>query len=292
MGTLVSVTVLDPSADRAREAMEAAFAEMERLIPLLDRHAPDTPVALLNRRGFLKDAPPEVREVVEQGVALHRLTQGAFDITIKPVLDLLEDSFLRKKTVPAEEEIGRVLSRVGSASILLEGEGIRFLRGGMGISLDGIAKGYIVEKAVSKMRSAGIRHALINAGGDIRALGDKGNGQPWRIAIRDPFEKSQRLAVIPLKDEAVATSGDYERFFDPEKKYHHIIDPHTGRSPCRLTSVSVRARSLTLADALATAAFIPPEGDARDFLRAVPGAEALWVERSRVQLKSQGWQQV
>lgn len=291
MGTVVTVTVLHPSADRAREAMEDAFAEMERLIPLLDRHAPDTPVSHLNRRGALKDIPPELREVMDQGLRLHRLTRGTFDISVKPVLDLVVDSFLRKQTHPPEEEIRRALSRVGAESIRCGEDEIRLLREGMGVSLDGIAKGYIVEKAVSKLKSGGIRHALVNAGGDILALGDKGNGQPWRIAIQDPFERKQILAIILLKDEAVATSGDYENFFDPQKKYHHLIDPQTGRSPRHLTSVSVRARSLTLADALATAAFIPPREKAQALIQAFPGAEALWVDRRKVQMKSGGWKQ-
>ncbi|NWF54706.1 MAG: FAD:protein FMN transferase [Syntrophaceae bacterium] len=290
MGTVVTVTILHPSAEKAREAMEDAFAEMERLIPLLDRHAPDTPVSRLNHRGILKDAPPELLEVMDQARRIHRLTRGAFDISVKPVLDLFEDSFSRNQSAPSEEEIGRALRRVGAEHIRCGEKQIQFFREGMEISLDGIAKGYIVEKVVSRLKSGGIRHALINAGGDILALGDKGNGQPWRIAIQDPRERNQVLQIIPLRDGAVATSGDYENFFDGERKYHHIIDPHTGHSPQQVTSVSVRARSLTLADALATAAFIPPREEARAFLRAIPGTEALWVDRKKVQMNSEGWE--
>lgn len=291
MGTLVTVTVLHPSVEGAREAMEDAFAEMERLIPLLDRHGPDSPVSHLNRRGSLKDVPLELHEVMDHAGRLHRLTHGAFDISVKPVLELLEECFSPGKTVPPEEEIRRALSRVGAEHIRHGEKEIRFQCEGMAISLDGIAKGYIVERAVSKLKSLGIRNALINAGGDILALGDKGNGLPWRIAIQDPERRNQVLQIIPLQDGAVATSGDYENFFDPQRKYHHIIDPQTGHSPQHLTSVSVRARSLTLADALATAAFIPPREEAQAFIRAIPGTEALWVDRHRVQMKSEGWKQ-
>ena len=289
MGTLVTVIVLHPSGEKATEAMEGAFGEMEHLIPLLDRHAPETPVSRLNRQGFLKGVPPEVHEVMGHAERLFRLTRGVFDISVKPVLDLFEEFFSRRGRVPPPEEIRLVLKRVGAQHVHRGEKEIRFLREGMEISLDGIAKGYIVERAVARLKALGIQHALINAGGDIQALGDKGNGQPWRIALQDPFERSQTLQVIPLRDGAVATSGDYENFFDAEKKYHHIIDPQTGLSPRRWTSVSVLAPSLTLADGLATATFIPRREETQAFIRAIPGAEVLWVDRQKVQKKSEGW---
>jgi len=290
MGTLVTVIVLHPSGEKATNAMEDAFSEMDRLIPILDRHAPGTPISHLNRQGYLRDAPPEVHEVLGHADRVFRLTRGAFDISVKPVLELFEEFFSRRGQVPPSEDIRRALKRVGAQHIRQGEREIRFLREGMEISLDGIAKGYIVERAVAKLKALGIQHALINAGGDIQALGDKGNGQPWRIAIQDPFERSQTLQAITLRDGAVATSGDYVNFFDPERKYHHIIDPETGRSPQQFTSVSVVAASVTLADALATAAFIPPREEARAFIRAFPATKALWVDRNKVQMNSEGWE--
>ena len=289
MGTWVTVTVLDPSEDRAREGMEAAFQEMERLIPLLDRHTPGTPVSVLNQKGYLADVPPALSEVLQKALTISRWTGGAFDMTVKPILDLFEDHFSRMNRPPSGGEIREVLALVGMSNLSLRGGEIRFLRDGMGISLDGIAKGYIVDCAGSRLRGMGIRHALINAGGDILALGDKGNHQPWRVAIQDPWDKNRMLQMIPLRDAAVATSGDYENHFDSDRKFHHIIDPQTGFSPHHFTSVSVIAPSLALADGLATAAFIPTPERAKDFLRSISGACALWVHRTRRKEQSTGW---
>jgi len=289
MGTIVTATVLHPSGDRAREALEVAFAEMERLIPILDRHDPESPVSQLNRQGVLRDVPSELQEVMVHAGRIHRLTRGAFDISIQPVLDLFEDSFSRKQTFPSEEEARRAFRLVGAESIRSSGKEIRFLREGMGVSLDGIAKGYIVEKAVSRLKTLGVGHALINAGGDILALGGRGDGEPWRIAIQDPLDRKGICQIIPLRDGAVATSGDYERFFDPEKRYHHIIDPETGYSPQRFTSVSVMAPRLTDADALATAAFVPSPSRTLEFLRAFSETEALWIDRKGRQERTENW---
>lgn len=291
MGTYVTVTVLDPSGDRATEAMETAFAEIERLIPLMDRHACDTPVAHLNRAGRLKDVPPELDEVINLGMRIHHLTGGLFDITVKPILDLFENFFSLTSGPPPAIEVQKVLQQVGARNVHYGKGDIRFLKEGMEITLDGIAKGYIVDRAISVLKSLGIRHALINAGGDIRALGDKGGVTPWKIAIQDPLDKNRIVQTIPLQDRAIATSGNYENYFDPDKKFHHIINPQTGLSPQRFSSVSVLASSLSVADALSTAAFIPSSDEkTRGFFRAIHEAEALWIDRRKTMTKTEGWQ--
>lgn len=289
MGTFVTVTVLDPSADKATEAMEKAFREMERLIPLLSWHEADSPVSFLNQKGYLKDIPAEVRGVLEKVKKVHYLTHGCFDITIKPVLDLFAEHFSHAQKPPAEEEIKNTLKRVGFKHLVFEEEEIRFSREGMSISLDGIAKGYIVEKAITQLKNMGIKHTLINAGGDIQVLGDKGNSQPWKIALQDPRQRNKIVEVISLTQGSIATSGDYENYFDPEKKYHHIIDPDTGFSPQHLASVSVLCPSLTLADAFATAFFVAPFEEAKQLLSSLPSTSGILIDRqgNRIKIKSQ-----
>ena len=178
------------------------------------------------------------------------------------------------------------MERVGARHVRHGRGEIRFAREGMGITLDGIAKGYIVDRAVSLLESRGIKHALINAGGDIRALGDKGRGRPWKIAIHNPAHKNRVMHTISLKGRAVATSGDYENYFDPAKKFHHIVDPETGLSPQKFASVSVLAPSLAVADALATAAFIPAYEYARNFIKVGPDMEALWIDRNMATIRT------
>lgn len=289
MGTFVTVIVLDPSENRATEAMEAAFAEIERVICLLDRHSPDTPVAHLNRVGYLKDIPPEVYEVMDLGMRIHFLTGGLFDITVKPLLDLFESSFFLTSEAPPTAEIQRILKRIGAQHVHRCRKEIRFLKEGMQVTLDGIAKGYIVDRAISVLKNRGIKHGLINAGGDIRALGGKGGGMPWKIAIQDPVNKNRVVQIIPLQDRSIATSGNYENYFDPDRRYHHIINPETGFSPQQFMGVSVLASSLSIADALSTAVFIPPSETAREFIKTISGAEALWIDRRRAITKTEGW---
>lgn len=279
MGTFVTVAVLDSSADKATEAMEKAFEEMERLIPLLSRHESESPVSFLNQKGYLKDIPGEFYEVMQQVKKVYQLTHGCFDITVKPILDLFVEHFAHSQMPPADAEIRRALKRVGYAYLICGQEEIHFSHEGMGISLDGIAKGFIVEKAIKKIKDMGIKHALINAGGDIQVLGDKGNSRPWKIAIQDPRERNKVVEVISLREGAIATSGDYENYFDAERKYHHIIDPQSGFSPHHLASVSVLSPSLTLADALATALFVAPYPEVRHLILSLPHTSGLIIDR-------------
>ena len=289
MGTFVTVTVLDESENKAVGAMEAAFAEMERIIPFLDRHSPGTPISFLNRTGRLADVPPEIRHVMERAAYFHRQTNGLFDITVKPVLDLFEDHFSRTRTPPPMESVLLALNRVGAEHIVHHEREIFFRREGMGITLDGIGKGYIVDRAISRLKDQGIRHALINAGGDIRALGDKGHGRPWKIAIQDPNDRHHPLQIIPLQEGAIATSGNYEIHFDDEKKYHHIIDPENGYSPQQFASATILAPSLADADALATAALIPPGETALELVHIVPHARAALVDTQGTVIRTRGW---
>ncbi len=288
MGTFVTVAVLDSSADRATEAMEKAFAEMERLIPLLSRHEPESPVSFLNQKGYLKDIPGELHEVMQKVKKVHQLTYGCFDITVKPILDLYAEHFSQSKTPPPDEEVRATLKRVGYKYLIYAQEEIRFAREGMGISLDGIAKGFIVEKAIKKMKDMGVKHALINAGGDIQVVGDKGHSQPWKIAVQDPRERSKMVEIISLREGAIATSGDYESYFDPERKYHHIIDPETGFSPHHLASLSILSPSLTLADGLATALFVAPYPEIGRLVSSLPNTSGLIIDRQGNKKKISG----
>jgi len=289
MGTFVTVTVLDASKNRAVAAVQAAFEEMERLIPLLDHHSSTTPISFLNRTGRLADVPPEIHVLLERAAYFNHQTNGRFDITVKPILDLFQDHFSRTGNPPPGESIALALRRVGAKDIVHRNREILFRREGMEITLDGIAKGYIVDRSILRLKSSGIRNALINAGGDLRALGDKGYGRPWNIAIQDPRDRNRHLQIIPLKEGAIATSGNYEIYFDDKKQFHHIIDPETGYSPQQFVSATILAPSLADADALATAAMIPPEETTLGFLRMIPHAEAVLVDGQGTVTRTSGW---
>jgi FAD:protein FMN transferase len=290
MSTFVSMTLFHPSRDRAEEAMGRAFEEIERLTGLMNRFDKKTVVARLNNEGTIHDMPPEVAEVVKASLDYYRITQGCFDITVKPIIDLFQKNFSEGKTSPPEEDLlNQTLNRVGSDKIELKGRTVRFREPGMGITLDGIAKGYIVDRASDLLKRRRIKDHLINAGGDIRASGSHPGKKSWTIAIEDPQKKKKYPDVIQLTDGAVATSGNYEVFFDQEKMFHHIVNPRTGRSPELSASVSVLADTAMNADALATSVFVMPPSAGVNFINTLPDRECLLVSRTGQILKSPGW---
>ena len=290
MGTVVTMTLIHQSRDQAEEAMGQAFREIDRLTLYMNRFDDTTAVSQLNNEGYLKDAPAEVIEIVDSAMDYHRLTHRTFDISVKPVVDLFKEKFAQgKNRLPAEKELKQTLDLVGSDKIEVKGRTIRFKRPDMGITLDGIAKGYIVDRASKILVRHKINNHLINAGGDIKAMGARSDKKAWTVAIQDPMKKKQYPDVICLTDAAVATSGNYEVYFDGEKMFHHIVDPRTGMSPIMNTSVSIIAPTAMDADALSTSAFIMKPAYATRFVDSVTDCECLIITRGGKAIKSSGW---
>lgn len=290
MGTIVSMTLIHPSKDEAEEAMGRAFQEIDRLTGLMNRFDRATAVGQLNREGFLKDIPPEVAQVVGRALDYHRVSRGTFDISVKPIVDLFREKFQGKgATAPTDLEISRALELVNARDIHIKGRNITFAKPGMGITLDGIAKGYIVDRASAVLAKRGIANHLINAGGDIRTMGTRLDRKPWTVAIQDPKKNKQYPDIIHMRNGAIATSGNYEVYFDREKMFHHIVNPGTGLSPELSTSVSVVANTAMDADALSTSVFVMAPKDGAAFIDTLPNCECLVISRSGAQIKSRGW---
>ena len=290
MGTLVSVTALGASRERVEEAMGRAFASMRRLISLLTRFDAASPVSVLNETGRLEGPPPEVREVVAHALGYHRLTGGAFDVSVAPLVDLFWDRLMRQEPVePTPSEVAEALERIGAGQVAVSRRRIALGRPGMRLTLDGIAKGYIVDALCAALDGGGVRRYLVNAGGDIRARGTNADGRPWTIAVEHPWRRGDYPDVIALTDAAVATSGSYERFYDAARAFHHIVDATTGRSPAHCSSVSVVAPTAMAADALATSVFLmgPRQGVA--FIETLPGCACLILDPGGRALRSRGW---
>ncbi len=223
MGTFVSMTLIHPSKDEAQEAMELAFVEIDRLSRLLSRFDGATPISALNREGVLTDIPPEVLGLIRKSMGYYQLTGGAFDVTVKPVVDLFAARFSDPKAgFPSQSEMRHVLDCVGSDKILMEEKAIRFLKPDMGITLDGIAKGYIVDRASEILRSRQIANHLINAGGDIRAVGRREDGEPWVIAVEDPKKRSQYPDQDPALRRCHRHVGELRGLFRPRED----VPPH------------------------------------------------------------------
>ena len=261
MGTFVTLTLLHPSREQAQAVLGAAFRRMDTLVRIFSRHDPGSALSVLNERGTLPDPPPELLKLLERFMVIHARTGGLFDVTIKPVLDLYE-SEKEWGRLPAAPAIREALTRTGAAGLKLSPKKIAFSKEGMGITLDGIAKGTIVDETMAFIRKAGIRHALVDAGGDLRVMGGRADGVPWRIEVYDPAGEKKSQEIILLREGAVATSGNYMVFFDREKVHHHILSPESGSSPPWSTGTTVIAPSAETADALATSLmlFSPEEG--------------------------------
>lgn len=290
LGTVVHITAVHPSRDLAEDAVGRAFEEMQRLSAIFDRHQGSTAMGVLNDQGRISGAPTELLSVLDRAQRIHGLSEGAFDPTVAPVVDLFKAKARSGQPLDlSEAELAQALELVGADRVQVSGSSVRFERPGMSLSLDGIAKGYIVDRAASVMAEQGIENLLINAGGDIRTKGANAKGQPWRIAIEDPELQGRYPAVLAMRDGAVATSGSYEIFFDNAKLYHHIVTPLTGHSPHSLVSVSVRASSVLEADALSTAVFVMPPTQGLAFVNALPGRECLAIGPDGTRYASRGW---
>jgi len=310
MGTLVSVTAVGPSEDGLADAAGAAFEEMDRLVALLSRRDRASPVSHLNRGGRLDGPPPEVARVVRSALDFHRSTGGAFDVTVAPLVMLLESRAdaaaegalhgasageagggAPSPSLPTDAELREALALVGARHLAAKRRRISFERPGMAITLDGIAKGFIVDRIARVLDRRGVRRYLVNAGGDIRTRGANERGEPWTIAVRDP-SGGPFPDAIRLSDGAVATSGGYEVHYDDARSRHHIVDASTGRSPDRCAGASVVAPDAMTADALATAVFVMgPEAGAA-FVERLSGCACLAIGRDGRMTKSRGWRSV
>jgi thiamine biosynthesis lipoprotein len=289
MGTFFTVSVFHEDGAQAEDALGRAFERAARWESLLTRFSDQSPVAFLNREGALKSPELELREVIRLARQVHRLSGGAFDITVKPLVDALQYSFTSSGHAPDSAEMSRLLPLVGMEHMECSPEKIGFHRSGMGITLDGIAKGYIVDRTAEFLWAQGLHHVLVNGGGDIRTIGGRSPGRPWRIAIRDPERAGGYAAVIYLTDGAVATSGSYEIYFDRERLFHHILDPDSGICPQGEISVTAVCTSAAMADGLSTAVFVLESERGLALLNELPDVEGMIITRSGKKHLTTGW---
>jgi len=250
MGTFVEVV------SPRKEAIRIAFEEIARIEKLLSKYNPESEVYRLNKTGTLK-VSPETFFIIQRSKEFYQLSEGAFDITIAPLMDLW--GFTKGDyNTPSETKIKNALKLVGSDKIILHQSSfvIQFIAPGIKIDLGAIAKGYAIDCAVKKVRAYGIKDFLINAGGQVYCSGER-FGKPWVVAIKNP-RANELASYLELKNKAISTSGDYEQyFFKNKKRYAHIINPKTGYpAENSIASVTVIAEDGLTADALSTSIFI------------------------------------
>lgn len=282
LDTVFEVAVFVEDQAEGNRLLRESFSEVRTLERSLSRFIRNSDVDRVNREAGRApvEVDPATYYVIERSLYFSELSGGKFDITIAPLLELWGFGTGEEK-VPSTEEIQGLLGSVDYQKIVLDREGQAvFLPGeDMSIDLGGIAKGYIVDRIVQYLESQGVSRAFVNAGGDIRTLGVRPDGNPWRIGIRDPQQRDNIVAVVPVSDTAIVTSGDYERFIQVDGvRYHHILDPGTGMPAGEVASVSIVAPDCLTADVLSTAVFVLGPREGLELLENIPDAEGVIID--------------
>ncbi len=246
MGSAYSVAVYGEDRTRMEEAVDAAFAEVHRLDEMLSNYKPESELSEVNRLAAEHPVAvtPELFDLLAACVAYSRESEGAFDITVGPLMKVW-GFYKGTGRLPHRAEVRGALERVGYRNILLDPatRSVRFARPGIELDPGGIGKGYAVDRMIEVIKQYGIRTALVSASGSsIYGLGAPPGEKGWRVQIRDPKDENKNVAEVLLKDESMSTSGNYEKFFRAEgKTYSHIMDPRTGWPAQGVLSVSVIA---------------------------------------------------
>jgi FAD:protein FMN transferase len=261
MGTNAEIAVVHGDAAYARRAIQAAFMELQSVEGMMTRFRADSDVGRANLHAASAPVPVSraTAEVLSEALRWAEISDGRFDPAYGGAVELWDVA--RRREPPSSHEIRRFAGRQLFRSLELGSRStdpvVIFHQAGMSIDLGGIAKGYAVDRAVDVLRGWGIRHALVNAGGDLFALGRSPGGDPWRVGIQSPDSMHALAATIPLEDRALATSGDYQQFFaHGGRRYHHLLDTATGeprRSSIR--SLTVESDRCMTADVAGTALF-------------------------------------
>ena len=283
MGTLITITVVCQSQKKAMHAIDKAFTIISDIENQTSAHLPQSYTSLINETAGKKNisVSADFLLVIQKSLEYSQLTNGAFDITIGPITALwrFDDD---QGMLPSSEKINKKLPLVGYQGIYYDKvNGLVGLKmPGSGMDLGGIAKGYAVDQAVKVLQQEGIKAGIVNAGGDLRLFGHKTEKEKnWHIGIQHPRKPEGILLSLKITDKSIVTSGDYERFFLKDGiRYHHIIDPKTGRPPHNCQGVTILAESTLAADALATAVFILGPDKGMKLIETLPKVEGIIVD--------------
>ena len=288
MGTFVHVVVVANDSDTAREGVAAAMKEIRRVDELMSDFKNDSDIGRANAEAAKHpvQVSESTYEVLQRSVEFSKLTDGAFDVTVGPLVDLFRTS---KKTgiAPTEEQIAAAKTKVGFEKLELDDQNrtIRFSVQGMRLDLGAIAKGYAVDEATEAAQRCGALGAMVDIGGNIRCFGWPPKGRDhWLIGVQDPNSAVEGvgggglLFTLKITNASMATSGDYQQFALVQgKRYSHILDPHTGVSAEGLSSVTIITNNATDADALSTSVSVMGPQKGLALIEKFPGTEAILI---------------
>ncbi len=289
MGTAINVELWCEFRTAGEAAIDAVMAEMRRIDGTMSPHRATSELSILNRDAADHAVPlsGEMFGLLRRAIQFSGLSGGAFDVTFAAVGRLFD---YRSGKRPNAMELAQAREAVGYRKLQLNAKDqtIRFAVPGMCIDLGGFAKGYAVDRACTLLRARGITHANVSAGGDSRVMGDR-CGRPWSIGVRDPRRPGEVVAVLPLEDTSISTSGDYERYFDEDGvRFHHLIDPATGESPQQIHSVTVLGDDGLSTEAFSKMLFVLGLEKGMRLIEAQDDLDALVVDAAGVLHYSRG----
>ncbi len=264
MYTIVSMTVVYKQEDQAKKAIDAAFAELDRLASLMNFYSDSSEISMINRNAGTTPVKvsKDTFQLIERAVYTSEMTEGAFDVTVGPLVKLWD---IQKQVIPDKKVIAETLKTVGYKNIVLDkvASTVFLKKKGAQIDLGGILKGYAADKAVEIIRQDGITSAIVTVGGEVRAIGKKPDGTSWVVGIQNPRQKGaadEVIATMELADKATSTSGDYNKYFEKDGvRYHHLLDPKTGYPSKYCGSATVVADNATTSDGFSKLYILGPE---------------------------------
>ncbi len=278
MGTAISVELWAEDAAQGRALTRAVLDEMRRIDRLMSSYRPDSELSRINDNAA--DSPVstsrELFSLIRRALDYSQITAGAFDITYASAGQHYD---YRAGSKPDRTQLEAALPAIDYRHVELDEENtsISFRRKGVRIDLGGIAKGYAVDRSIELLAAAGIKNALVSAGGDTRVMGKRWD-RPWQVGIRDP-RKDGIVSMIPLEDAAISTSGDYERYFEQDGvRYHHILNPGTGDSAREIHSASIIGTHAIDTDALSTSVFVLGVKKGLALINRIPDTEAIIID--------------
>lgn len=284
LGTTISSQIKADNKEKADFCANVVKKEVLRLEDLLSAYKPESDISRLGKsNGKWVKVSPDTAEILEKTINVCRITNGALDPTVGTLVKLWSVDHSDHR-VPSDEEIKAALPKVDWQRIEVKKDGNQYyarIGEGQEITLGATGKGFIADKVAKRLRENNCNDALVSLGGNIITLGTSDIGFPWEIGIQEPdLKRNGYFAAVPSRDESVVTSGDYEKFFIKDgKKYHHILDPKTGRPvPATLSSVTIINKESALADGLCTALFVFGFNGAVNFLAEHPDLKAVLVD--------------
>jgi thiamine biosynthesis lipoprotein len=269
-----------PDRGAAERAVAQCVAETERLEKQFSLYRSDSEIARLNNRGRLETPSHDLLTLLSQCQRFFELSGGAFDVTVQPLWDLYAAHFFGSARPPPEgpeqRAIEQALTLVGWARVDITSRHVVLARRGMGLTLNGIAQGYLTDRIVDILHAHGCDRVLADMGrSEIRLVGQRADGEAWRVGLADPLAPDRVAVNLELADRCVSTSGGYGTRFEASGRHHHLFDPKSGTSARHYIAVTVLAASTMVADALSTALYVTPPERAERLLTAFPGSVVL-----------------